>query len=59
MPSTTASVTSDDAIELSAFANTVGRGAFGANTLISTLILQAETGDTNDYFENNIGPIYQ
>ena len=31
----------------------------GATTFVNNLILQAETGSTNDVFKNTIGPIYQ
>lgn len=41
------------------YVSSLASGYIGLSTIINNVILQEETGSTEDIFQNKIGPIYQ
>lgn len=58
-PASTLDLMLDTALDISLFSKTKSSGMMGTTTFINNLILQQETGSTNNVFKNVQGPIYQ
>jgi hypothetical protein len=49
----------DQALDLGIYTKTVFSGMVATTTFVNNLILQRETGSTNDVFKNTMAPMYQ
>ena len=58
-PSAEALLTQDKGIDLEMYNYMIQRGMIGGNNLVNTAIFQLQTGNNNNYLQNNVAPVYQ
>jgi hypothetical protein len=55
----TLSLTLDLGVKFDLYQQLISSGLIGANILASSSILQLQTSNNNNYFQNNVSPMYQ